>query len=201
MAIASLMKLEGAEESIKVIEENVKALREKAKQAEILEANVAKTLAENNVEGSDLKTQLETLSAKNKNALTELEQYKTELEQLKTQNSVMQKRINIDKIASKYSANADVIEKLLSDQEINWINDEALIAGKAFNEYIEQNLAAFKPAIFIKKEEAQTEMAKEEIKPEPPKLGNGSAKGQPEGDKIANYIKSLYKMPETILRR
>lgn len=72
LAIASLMKLEGAEEAIKVIEDNVKALREKAKQAEILEANVAKTLAENNVEGSDLKTQLETLSAKNKNALTEI---------------------------------------------------------------------------------------------------------------------------------
>lgn len=198
LAIASLMKVEGTSDAIKVIEENVKILQEKAKQAEILEANVAKILAENNLEGSDLKTELETLSVKNKTITRELEEYKNEINTIKEQNAIMQKRINVDKIANKYSANADVIERLIGNEEISWNNEVALISGKVFDEYVEQNLAAFKPSIYMQKTEKVESVEKLN---EPPKLGSGSAKSKTEEDKVANYIKNLYKMPEHLLRR
>lgn len=193
LAIASLMKLEGAEESIKTIDETVRSLQERAKQAEILEVNVAKTLAENNVEGSDLKSQLEALSVKNKTTLTELEQYKTDLETLKKQNSLYQKRINIDKIAGKYMANADVIEKLLGDEEIVWQDDIAMVNNKPFDEYVDANLAAFKPSIFLQLEAPKSEVA--------PKLSSGSPQSESIADQISDYIKGLYKIPEYLTQR
>lgn len=197
VAIASLLKVEGAEEAIKAIEENTRVLQERAKKSEVLEANVAKVLAENNVEGTDLKAQLETLSTKNKTVLSELEQYKTELENIKNQNAEMQRKINVNKIASKYSANADVVEKLLGNEEISWANETAFISGKAFTDYIDESLAAFKPAIFVQ----QIEQPKVEAEVETPKLGSGSAKSQTDGDKIVGYLNNMYKMPEHLLRR